>query len=333
MSFMNTQMQFSLPSNMPNFNVANLPNVTPISEAKPVEEETPEEAKKRTSEVVTDFAAKLKIKTEAIKEEVVPEEEEPQGVQEDTTDAVTETVEAEAQAAEEETETKAKAEAEEPEEEKAVEAKEEKAEVKEEKPKKTRKTAAKKTKKAEKKESAEAETVVPPADETTTTYVVDISKKPNYDEADEWMKSYYLDEKFIEKLNYFSEKITDIRIEGDMNAGTLNAVIGQIDCVNDEISVPYTNSVLSDEAFNNKDNGLVAKVRATAKGKNLREQKLEAIKLLQNCVIDGTPIDLDYMAVAASLRRQALEQQVTRLNAKRNLCITMSAGLKMQSRV
>ena len=327
MSFMNTQMQFSLPSNMPNFNVANLPNVTPISEAKPVEEETPEEAKKRTNDVVTDFAAKLKIKAEAVKEEVVPEEEEPQEAQEDTTDAVTETVEAEAQATEEETK------AEEPEEEKAVEAKEEKAEAKEEKPKKTRKTAAKKTKKAEKKESAEAETVVPPADEATTTYVIDVSKKPNYDEADEWMKSYYLDEKFIEKLNYFSEKITDIRIEGDMNAGTLNAVIGQIDCVNDEISVPYTNSVLSDEAFNNKDNGLVAKVRATAKGKNLREQKLEAIKLLQNCVIDGTPIDLDYMAVAASLRRQALEQQMTRLNAKRNLCITMSAGLKMQSRV
>ena len=33
MSFMNTQMQFSLPSNMPNFNVANISNIlrtTPI---------------------------------------------------------------------------------------------------------------------------------------------------------------------------------------------------------------------------------------------------------------------------------------------------------------
>ena len=358
MSFLsNLQQQMG---NAPAFDLSKMPVFNPPQTESP--KESAEEAKKRTEEAINNFANNLKNKMASVDnqqsgdkiDDIVPEKTDEADVAEPVPEKAEEPVEApatesvsaepvapepapeEASTDEPVAESESTPESETTEEipkgeapavvDKQAEEPQTEETKEEEKPKKSKKKSSKK--KAEKDEPQVEQPVLPPGQ-----YIVDVNKKPDYKTADDWMKSYYFESKFIEMLTYFSDKISNIRIEGDMNAGTLKAVLGEIDSVMDELSVQLDSAIISNSIFNNKDNGLVAQISSQATGKNSEERRRETLELLKNAVIDNVPVDLDYMAVSSSMRCQALDGLMKRLAAKKSICVTMSAGLKLQNNV
>ena len=200
-----------------------------------------------------------------------------------------------------ETEEAKKAEAEETKEEAPAE------EEPEEKPKKRRrrKTAAKK--------EEEEETPAEPAKkaevkvhEYVNNYDI-LGKKVSYEQMAGTVMDYFIDDEWKATQEELTKKMNDIRIEPDMNPGTLKYALAELNNLNDEIALALIEQKQLLDTLTDKEFGA-----ATAK------------------FGDDEEVNLIALINAVKARFAFLNSLSKRIQYKSNTCITMSGAMKME---
>lgn len=241
-----------------------------------------------------------------------------------------ETEQAEAAAAETEEAKKA----EETKEESAEEAKEEAAaeEEPEEKPKKRRrrKTAAKK----EEEEEAPAEPAKK-ADVKVHEYVNNydiLGKKVSYEQMAGAVMDYFIDDEWKATQEELTKKMNDIRIEPDMNPGTLKYALAELNNLNDEIALALIEQKQLLDTLTDKEFGAATALLAmNSRGANAEERKANGFAALQHAKFgDDEEVNLIALINAVKARFAFLNSLSKRIQYKSNTCITMSGAMKME---
>lgn len=243
-----------------------------------------------------------------------------------------------AEAAVAETEEAKKAEAEETKEESEEEAKEETKEEAtaeeepEEKPKKRRrrKTAAKK----EEEEEASAEPAKK-ADVKVHEYVNNydiLGKKVSYEQMAGAVMDYFIDDEWKATQEELTKKMNDIRIEPDMNPGTLKYALAELNNLNDEIALALIEQKQLLDTLTDKEFGAATALLAmNSRGSNAEERKANGFAALQHAKFgDDEEVNLIALINAVKARFAFLNSLSKRIQYKSNTCITMSGAMKME---
>jgi hypothetical protein len=291
------------------------------------------EAKENTEEVKDVKRLSLQEKAEALVAEKLkdnkPAEETP--AKEETPAEEKEAPVAEETPAEEATPAK--------EEETTEEAKEEP----EEKPKKTRRR-----RKAKKEEEAEApaetkeeetEKEEKPAkkqnDIKVHEYVANydiLGKKVSYDDMAGAVMDYFIDDDWKATQDDLTEKMNNIRIEPDMNPGTLKYALAELNNLNDEISAVYVEQKQLLDVLTDKEFGAATALLAmNSRGSNSEERKANGFAALTHAKFGGEEeVNLIALINAVKARFVFLNSLAKRIQYKSNTCITMSGAMKME---
>lgn len=140
------------------------------------------------------------------------------------------------------------------------------------------------------------------------------------------------DDTWKEREDYFREKITNIRIESDMNPGTLKFILCELDALRDELLPHYLEQKRTYEMLTNKDFGAAHAYRiAHATGSNAEERKRTGMLSLINATIDGVEVNLISLIASVQLRYAAMEEFMKSIQYKSNICITISGAMKIES--
>ena len=239
-----------------------------------------------------------------------------------------------AEAAVAETEEAKKAEAEEAKEESKEETKEEATaeEEPEEKPKKRRrrKTAAKK----EEEEEASAEPAKK-ADVKVHEYVNNydiLGKKVSYEQMAGAVMDYFIDDEWKATQEELTKKMNDIRIEPDMNPGTLKYALAELNNLNDEIALALIEQKQLLDTLTDKEFGAATALLAmNSRGSNAEERKANGFAALQHAKFgDDEEVNLIALINAVKARFAFLNSLSKRIQYKSNTCITMSGAMKME---
>lgn len=231
-----------------------------------------------------------------------------------------------AEAAVAETEEAKKAEAEEAKEEAPAE------EEPEEKPKKRRrrKTAAKK--------EEEEETPAEPAkkaDVKVHEYVNNydiLGKKVSYEQMAGTVMDYFIDDEWKATQEELTKKMNDIRIEPDMNPGTLKYALAELNNLNDEIALALIEQKQLLDTLTDKEFGAATALLAmNSRGANAEERKANGFAALQHAKFgDDEEVNLIALINAVKARFAFLNSLSKRIQYKSNTCITMSGAMKME---
>lgn len=140
------------------------------------------------------------------------------------------------------------------------------------------------------------------------------------------------DDTWKEREEYFREKITNIRIESDMNPGTLKFILCELGALRDELLPHYLEQKRTYEMLTNKDFGAAHAYRiAHATGSNAEERKRTGMLSLINATIDGVEVNLISLIASVQLRYAAMEEFMKSIQYKSNICITISGAMKIES--
>lgn len=140
------------------------------------------------------------------------------------------------------------------------------------------------------------------------------------------------DDTWKEREDYFREKITNIRIESDMNPGTLKFILCELGALHDELLPHYLEQKRTYEMLTNKDFGAAHAYRiAHATGSNAEERKRTGMLSLINATIDGIELNLISLIASVQLRYTAMEEFMKSIEYKSKLCITISGAMKIES--
>ena len=275
----------------------------------------------------------LQERMEALVAEKLSDKKPAETKAEEAKEEVKEEAKAEAPAEKAETPAKTEAPAEEAktEEPKAEEAKEAPAE--EEKPKKRRRKAASK-----KKEEAAAE----PAAETTEAPEVEVhkyvnsydilGKKVSYDEMAGTVMDFFIDDDWKATQQELTEKMNAIRIEPDMNPGTLKYALAELNNLNDEIALAFVEQKQLLDMLTDKEFGAATALMAmNSRGSNAEERKANGFLALTKARFNGKDdVNLIALINAVKARFVFLNSLTKRIQYKSNTCITMSGAMKME---
>lgn len=224
----------------------------------------------------------------------------------------------------------------------AVEKTEEKVEdsekVAEEKPKKRRrrKTAAQKEEKEEKEEiPADTKTSTKKQDIKVHEYVQNydiLGKKASYDDMAGAVMDYFIDDDWKATQDELTEKMNNIRIEPDMNPGTLKYAVAELNNLNDEISAVYVEQKQLLDVLTDKEFGAATALLAmNSRGANSEERKANGFAALMHAKFGGDEdVNLIALINAVKMRFVFLNSLSKRIQYKTNTCITMSGAIKME---
>lgn len=237
--------------------------------------------------------------------------------------------EAPAEKAETPAETEAPAKEAKTEEPKAEEAKEAPAE--EEKPKKRRRKAASKKKEepAEPAETAEAPEVE--VHKYVNSYDI-LGKKVSYDEMAGTVMDFFIDDDWKATQQELTEKMNAIRIEPDMNPGTLKYALAELNNLNDEIALAFVEQKQLLDMLTDKEFGAATALMAmNSRGSNAEERKANGFLALTKARFNGKDdVNLIALINAVKARFVFLNSLTKRIQYKSNTCITMSGAMKME---
>lgn len=232
--------------------------------------------------------------------------------------------------------------------EEAIPAKEEETaeEVKEEpeeKPKKTRRRRkAKKEEEAEtpaETKEEEAEKEEKPAkkqnDIKVHEYVANydiLGKKVSYDDMAGAVMDYFIDDDWKATQDDLTKKMNNIRIEPDMNPGTLKYALAELNNLNDEISAVYVEQKQLLDVLTDKEFGAATALLAmNSRGSNSEERKANGFAALTHAKFGGEEeVNLIALINAVKARFVFLNSLSKRIQYKSNTCITMSGAMKME---
>ena len=190
-------------------------------------------------------------------------------------------------------------------------------------------------------ESVEEEVEVPvaeameeekPSEEVPDDYDA-IDTKLSYKEAAGEVLSYYIDDEWKAKQKELDKRLSDIRVDGDMNSGTIRFAISELSRFNDEIRALCVEQEQAYELLTNKDYGLASTIAAKALGKNEAERKRNALKLLAHYKPAGVDHEVNVIALAqaAKVRVLFLRSLCRDIDRKSDRCITFQNALKTEA--
>lgn len=143
--------------------------------------------------------------------------------------------------------------------------------------------------------------------------------------------NYFVDDKWKEKEKYFLDKVTNIRIEADMNPGTLKFTLADLCALNDEVMPHYLEQKKIYDSLVNKDFGSATAFKiANSTGSNSEERKRSGILALMKAKINGQEINYITLINAVQMRYNALNEIMKMIKYKSDICITMASAIKTE---
>ena len=299
--------------------------------AKKAEEE-PQSLQKRSEEIVKNIVEDKKSASEKEKEEEEKEKETPvDNVVEEIKEEPVKESEVKEESVKEPEEN-----AEEAEEEKPAPKKRHRRTKEEIEAEKAAKEEKKSAKAEEKKAKAEAkiESEEPETEETELDTDL-FPKKKNYKESAGAILDYFVDDEWRAREKELMEKMSNIRIERDMNVGTLKYVLADLSNLMDEFAGELYEQRQVLDILENKETGLIPTIKKTAAdGANACERERKATEAILHAKIgDNNDLNLVEIANTAHTRYTFLDSLFRRIQMKQSLCITMASGLKMEEKL
>ena len=193
----------------------------------------------------------------------------------------------------------------------------------EEKPKKRRR---RKSKKEETTSSAEIK-----VHEFVGNYDI-LGKKVSFDEMSGAVMDYFLDDEWKDTQDELTKELNDIRIEPDMNPGTLKYALASLNNLNDKIASIFTEQKQLLDSLTDKEFGAATALLAmNSRGANAEERKANGFAALSHAKFGGEEeVNLIALINAVKMRFVFLNSLSKRIQYKSNICITMSSAIKME---
>lgn len=143
--------------------------------------------------------------------------------------------------------------------------------------------------------------------------------------------NYFVDDEWKEKEKYFLDKVTNIRIEADMNPGTLKFTLADLCALNDEVMPHYLEQKKIYDSLVNKDFGSATAFKiANSTGSNSEERKRSGILALMKAKINGQEINYITLINAVQMRYNSLNEIMKMIKYKSDICITMASAIKTE---
>jgi len=143
--------------------------------------------------------------------------------------------------------------------------------------------------------------------------------------------NYFVDDEWKEKEKYFLDKVTNIRIEADMNPGTLKFTLADLCALNDEVMPHYLEQKKIYDSLVNKDFGSATAFKiANSTGSNSEERKRSGILALMKAKINGQEINYITLINAVQMRYNTLNEIMKMIKYKSDICITMASAIKTE---
>lgn len=294
--------------------------------AKKAEEE-PQSLQERSEEIVKNIVEDKKSTSE--KEEEKKEKETP-------ADNVVEEIKEEPVKESEEKEESVKEPEENTEEEKPAPKKRHRRTKEEIEAEKAAKEEKKRAKAEEKKAKTEAKKVSEEPEAEGSELDTDLfPKKKSYKESAGAILDYFVDDEWRAREKELMEKMSNIRIERDMNVGTLKYVLADLSNLMDEFAGELYEQRQVLDILENKETGLIPTIKKTAAdGANACERERKATEAILHAKIgDNHDLNLVEIANTAHTRYTFLDSLFRRIQMKQSLCITMASGLKMEEKL
>lgn len=161
------------------------------------------------------------------------------------------------------------------------------------------------------------------------------SKKKSYKESAGAILDYFVDDEWRAREKELMEKMSNIRIERDMNVGTLKYVLADLSNLMDEFAGELYEQRQVLDILENKETGLIPTIKKTAAdGANACERERKATEAILHAKIgDNHDLNLVEIANTAHTRYTFLDSLFRRIQMKQSLCITMASGLKMEEKL
>lgn len=170
-------------------------------------------------------------------------------------------------------------------------------------------------------------------EEKPSEEVVEEEAPFSYKEAAGEVLSYYIDDEWKEKEKELDKRLSNIRVDGDMNSGTIRFAIGELNRFNDEIRLLCVEQEQLLDILTNKEYGKAPVIASKAKGKNETERKRNAYELMAHYRQPGSDhtINLITLIQAVKLRVTFLRRICLDIDRKSDRCITFQNALKTEA--
>lgn len=158
-----------------------------------------------------------------------------------------------------------------------------------------------------------------------------LGEKLDVDTATAEYLNYFIDTEWQEKEKYFLDKVTNIRIEADMNPGTLKFTLADLCALNDEVMPHYLEQKKIYDSLVNKDFGSATAFKiANSIGSNSEERKRTGTLALMKAKINGQEINYISLINAVQMRYNSLNEIMKMIKYKSDICITMASAIKTE---
>lgn len=158
-----------------------------------------------------------------------------------------------------------------------------------------------------------------------------LGEKLDVDIATAEYLNYFIDTEWQEKEKYFLDKVTNIRIEADMNPGTLKFTLADLCALNDEVMPHYLEQKKIYDSLVNKDFGSATAFKiANSTGSNSEERKRTGTLALMKAKINGQEINYISLINAVQMRYNSLNEIMKMIKYKSDICITMASAIKTE---
>ena len=158
-----------------------------------------------------------------------------------------------------------------------------------------------------------------------------LGEKLDVDTATAEYLNYFIDTEWQEKEKYFLDKVINIRIEADMNPGTLKFTLADLCALNDEVMPHYLEQKKIYDSLVNKDFGSATAFKiANSTGSNSEERKRTGTLALMKAKINGQEINYISLINAVQMRYNSLSEIMKMIKYKSDICITMASAIKTE---
>ncbi len=124
----------------------------------------------------------------------------------------------------------------------------------------------------------------------------------------------------------------DLRIEADMNPGTLKAVECNLDALSTDLLRNYIKTKQLNELLTNKDFGTAYALMAEySDGKNIIDRQQSGFRALASTDLGGSKVNMLALIATTRMHLTFLQAVMDRIKSKQNMCITMSSAIKVEN--
>ena len=197
------------------------------------------------------------------------------------------------------------------------------------------KKKSRRSRKKSKKDSAEstASDADTPTVAQCTNYDI-LGKKFSYDEMSSIVLDYFEDDGWKEMEKEINERVDALRVESDMNTGTMKVLLSEIDALLSEVYPAFIEQKKMNDALCDKEFGAAVAYQALhSVGANSEERKKNGYMSLASANMGGRTVNMLALVQASKMRMAFLNETLKRINHKYNTCITMTSNLNIESRV